>query len=159
MLAFEEKAVAALVALFSDETVGVVAQLRAIELDLGLDANALPDPEAIEGAALPMDARSPLIQVFEEASEPLAAGHRHDLADVDCTVGVSFNGDSDVAAGELVARRYLQALRMCLKASPTCLGAVGQAYWTDANRTLDLTYDSTTRHGRALGVRVRVQDS
>ena len=156
--AFEELAVDGLVALFGDATHGIAAQLRLIETALGLDENVIPDPEGIASAVLPADARSPLIQVYEEASEPLEAGHRHNFAEVDCTVGISYNGDSDLEASERLMRRYVQAVRMSLKASPTCLGAVGQAYWTDANRSLDLTYDSLTRHGRAVGVRVRIQD-
>lgn len=156
MYAFEEKAVAALAAHLADDTDGFVAQLRAIETELELDEGALPDPESIEDAYLPTDARSPLIQVYEEASEP--ESHRERLAFVDCTVAITYNGDSDLVASERLMRRYLQAFRMCFAASATLGGRVGQAVWTDANRSYPMTYDSVTRHARAIGVLVRVQD-
>lgn len=155
---FEELAVAAVVAALEDETFGLAVQLGALRTLLTLTTADLPDPEAIEGAAVPSDARSPLVQVFDAAAQPLQAGHRHHLAEVDLTIGVSYNGDANVAAGELVVRRYLGAIRDVLDASPTCGGRVSQAWWTDANRELDITYDSITRHTRAIGVNVRVHD-
>lgn len=154
--AYEEIAVDGVATWLADATYGIEAQLRAIEVERTLDANTLPDPEAIEQAYLPTDARSPLVQVYEEASE--STDHRARLALVDLTVAVTFNSDSDLPAAELLLRRYLEAIRRCLAADSTCGGTVGQAVWTDANRSYPLTYDSVTRHARAIGVLVRVQD-
>lgn len=155
---FEYQAVDAVVQAFGDATFGLAVQLAALRSALSLTTDELPDPVAIEPASMPDDSRSPLVVVFDMAAEPMNAGHRHHLAGVDLTVGVVYNGDAQVTLGERVVRLYLAALRNVLDASPTCGGRVSQAWWTDANRDLEVTFKPITRHARALGVMVRVHD-
>lgn len=156
--AYEEKAVAAVAGLLADAGVGVVAQLRIIETERSLAPHTLPDPVAILDYLAPADPRSPLIQVYDVAQQNSGEQWRNRISDVEVEIGITYNGDADISAAELLMRRYIQAVRMALDASPTCLQAIGQAWAMDANRTLEMTYDSTTRHGRAIGVAVRVQD-
>lgn len=155
---YEQLAVAGVLAALADETTGLVAQLRAVETADSLDANTLPDPEAFVAAQVPTDPRSPLVQVYDEASENSGSEWRNRIAGVDVTIGVTYNGDADLEAAELVMRRYVRAVRMVFDADPTCGGIVGQVWITDANRSLEITYDSVTRHGRYLGALVRVHD-
>lgn len=156
--AYEERAVAAVAALLADGTYGIAAQLRVIETAHSLDPHTLPDPEAVIDYLAPADSRSPLVQVYDVAQENTGEQWRNAISGVEVEVAITYNSDSDISAAELVMRRFIQAVRMALHASPNCLGAVGQAWPTDANRTVEMTYDSTTRHGRAIGVVVRVQD-
>lgn len=155
---FEYKAVDAVASALADPTFGLAVQLAALRAALTLTEAELPDPAAIEPASMPDDTRSPLVVVYDLAAEPMNAGHRHHLAGVDLTVGVVYNGDARVTVGERVVRLYLAAIRNVLDASPTCGGRVSQAWWTDANRDLEVTFKSITRHARALGVMVRVHD-
>lgn len=132
------------------------AALRAVETADSLTVSSIPDPVAYVQAEVPADTRSPLVMVFDVASIPEQAGHRNHLAEVDCTIGVLYSSDADLEGAELLMRRYVRALRDVLDLDPHLGGTVAAAWWTDENRNPPMTYDSATRHGRALGVTVRV---
>lgn len=143
----------------ADETTGFAAQLRAIETDESLDANTLPDPEAIVAAEVPDDPRSPLIQVFFGARQSSGAETRNRIAQVEIVVGITYNSDADLEHAADFMDYFAEAVLRTLEADPTCGGAVGQAWSPDDNSTgLQITNDSVTRHGRYIGVFVRVHD-
>lgn len=144
--AYEEIAVDALASHLESELPG--------KLPAGND-----EPQAYVKAFVPSDGRFPLIQVYDESCEPYEdSGQRHSFAVVDCTVAVTWTGGTDQAANELVMRRYVQAIREAIMEDTTLGAQVVQAEWTDADRDFPIEDNSASRHTRALGVAVLVQD-
>lgn len=156
---YARKAREGLAAALADVTSGFVAQLRAIETAEGYDSNALPDPEAIIAYEAPEDPRSPLVQVYFAAREQGGAEVRDRIAGIECVIGITYNSDNDLETAARTMDHFEEAVLRMLEADPTCGGRVGQAWSSDSNTTgLQIINDSVTRHGRYIGVLVRVHD-
>jgi len=146
--AYEEIAVDALHSTFSTSFASTLS---------AIDSTVTP-PVAYVKAFHPADNRSPLVQIYERASEPAEAGQRNELAIVDCDLVITYNGGTDTVADEAIMRKYCEAVRTLLMTDPTLGGSVSAAFWTELARDFDIEYDSQTRHVRAFGVEVLVHD-
>lgn len=134
--------------------------LRRVEVDEGLVVGSLTDPVAVEAAELPMDNRSPLVQVFDDDGDMVA--QEEGVYAVTCLVRLSWISDTNVPAAEVWGRKYLTAITDCIRSnpllrSPTAADApqVIGALITGHDRGV-FGDESETRHHRQVPVQVRV---
>jgi len=146
--AYEEVAVDALHTTFS---ASYASTLSAID-------SSVTAPVGYVKAFHPADNRSPLVQIYDRASEPAEAGQRNELAIVDCDLIITYNGGTNTVADEAIMRKYCEAVRTLLMNDPTLGGAVAAAFWTELARDFDIDSESQTRHVRAFGIEVQVHD-
>ena len=151
---FVEKAVGALLASI---TADFETQLRAVEVDLGLDPGTLPDPEAYvqTRAEAENNNQSPMIAVYDEGFDVVQQRQR--LYTVDCSVALAMVGMADLTALVVQLRRYLTAMIQTLDLNPTLSPAVGTtALIMPGAAFAELGDRSTTRLVYVIPVQVRV---
>lgn len=126
---------------------GIVAQLRAVEADMELAANYLPDPVEVIDYPAPHDNRSPLVQVYEDAMRPEGpAGQSNGEWTVPCSVVWSFTGDADLARSQTIRRGWFDALMRTVLADVQLGGDAVHAIFRDAALVHFEGDKSTTRH-------------
>lgn len=144
----------ALDALHAQVSSDIAAALRAVETDESITADSLTDPVEVVKASVPNDNRSPLIQIYWDTM--VTVDQRNGMYDVDCVVEWTWQGGSDLAANELFAQRYLDAIYRSILDDQTLGGLVPQAIVED---TQALTFggdESATRQGHTTTVTVSV---
>lgn len=129
---------------------------RALETAQGLAENALPDPIEVVAANNPHDLRSPLIEVFDAAAR--CVNNRTNEWEVTCTIALSFTGDADVSANELMMRRYTTVMIDTLRNSATLSGVVTAVSLRDYSSDVLRGPSSATRYVFAFGVVIDVKD-
>lgn len=129
--------------------------LRAIEVELGLASGALTDPVDYVYADVPLDNRTPRVDVFEEGWRH--DDNRNDVIAIDATVVLSFLGDADLEAGKLKRRQYLTAFFRMIRADRTLGGTVNAAFCTDG-QPASKKGDSTVLHIFAQGMDLRIHE-
>ena len=129
---------------------------RALESAQGLAANTLPDPIEVIAANSPDDLRSPLIEVFDAAAR--CVNNRMNEWEVTCTIALSFAGDADTAANELMMRRYTTVMIDTLRYSATLSGAITALSLRDYSSDVLRGANSSTRYVFAFGVVCDVKD-
>lgn len=136
---------------------GLAAQLRAVETSESLSAGALTDPVDVVKARLPMDNRSPLVQIFDETwAHDLAAGQRHDIIMTVCNVVITtLSQDVDLEAAELFMRRYVTAMIETVAEDPTLGGSAMSAVITGGDSAAVVGDQSASRLAHVLEVEVR----
>ena len=136
---------------------GIAAQLRAVETSESLSAGALTDPQDVVKARLPMDNRSPLVQVFEETwAHDIAAGQRHDIITTFCNVVITtLSPDVDLEVAELFMRRYVTAMIETIATDPTLGGSAMSAVVTGGASAAIVGDNSASRLAHVLEVEVR----
>lgn len=136
---------------------GIATQLRAVETSESLTTNALTDPVDVVKARLPMDNRTPLIQVFEETwSHDTKAGQRHSIITTFCNVVLTtLSTDVDLEAAELFMRRYVTAMIETIAADPTLGGSAMSAIITGGDSAAAVGDQSASRLAHVLEVEVR----
>tara|TARA_Y100001938_G_scaffold148335_2_gene231710 strand:- start:97 stop:576 length:480 start_codon:yes stop_codon:yes gene_type:complete len=136
---------------------GIATQLRAVETSEGLTSGALTDPEAVVKARMPLDNRTPLIQVFDESwAHDAEAGQRHDMITTFCNVVLTtFSQDTDLEAAELFMRRYITAMIETIATDPTLGGAAMSAVVTGGDSAAVIGDKSASRLAHVLEVEVR----
>jgi len=131
--------------------------LRAVEVELGLDENDLPDPGAYKRADLPFDDyNNPRVDVFDEDWDIDDDG-ADIMIDVGCAIVWSHSGDADHEAGELLARRCLTAIIECIWADRS-LGSTVNACLLGPGSVGSVTEEKLTRHAFKQMVTVRLQE-
>lgn len=149
---FVEQAVERLAAYLEAEVPG---QLRIVESETGMDANALEDPLAFVRARIEWDNRVPLVGVFCSGFDP--GDMRQDIWDVECTVALVTRGGPDIVTGTLHHQRYITAVIRALMASPSLGGNVVSAVIVRGS-TGDVFGDqAATRFVYLIPVAVRVR--
>lgn len=149
---FIERAVEKLAAYLEDEVPG---QLRIVESETGMDANALQDPLAVVRAHIRWDNRVPLLGVFCSGFNP--GDQRQDIWDVECTVAVMTRAEPDLETGTTYHHRYITAIIRALIASPSLNGEVISAVISQGS-TGDVFGDqAATRLVYLIPVAVRVR--
>lgn len=132
-------------------------KLRAVETELGLDADSLTDPVEVVSNRVPFDNRSPLLEVFEEGWTWTDQANR--MLSVDLTIALSYVSDSDLGAGEQFMRRYITALIDTIHADQTLGGTVTAAILTDGSSAVARGDSSASRFVYTQGLEVRVNDA
>ena len=136
---------------------GIAAQLRAVETSESLTSGALTDPQDVVKARLPMDNRSPLVQVFEESwAHDTDAGQRHSMITTFCNVVITtLSQDADLEAAELFMRRYVTAAIETVAADPSLGGSAMSAIVTGGDSAAVIGDQSASRFAHVLEVEVR----
>ena len=136
---------------------GIAAQLRAVETSESLSTNALTDPQAVVKARMPLDNRSPMVQVFEETwAHDMAAGQRHRIITTNCNVVITtLSHDADLEAAELFVRRYVTAMVETIANDPTLGGAAMSAVIMGGDSAAFVGDQSASRIAHVLDVEVR----
>lgn len=117
--AYLERAVEALI----DHLRGNLAdELGNYEWEWGLSSGSIPRPVAFVAHRADFDNRSPLICAFDDGAR--FADDRPFILQTRVPVLLSYEGDAQIAAGELVARRYCAAIIDCVRRDPTLGGEV-----------------------------------
>jgi hypothetical protein len=129
---------------------------RDLEAAQGLTVNTLPDPIEIVAANNPEDLRSPLIEVFDAAAR--CVNNRMNEWEVTCTIAMSFSGDADISANELMMRRYTTVMIDTLRNSATLSGVVSAVSLRDYSSDVLRGANSATRYVFAFGVVCDVRD-
>ena len=132
------------------------AFLRATEVELGLEADELDDPVDVVLSNLPMDTRSPLLEVFCESMRPVDL--RNKIWSAEVSVAATYNSDADLEAGELFIYRYVSALSECFRESPSLDGRVVSCELTDTSFTSFRGPRTATRKIGVVGLEVTVQE-
>lgn len=133
----------------------IAAQLRIVETDQSMTASSLTDPVEVVKARLPFDNRSPLLQVYDEGWQELAAPRNHVMV-VDCTIVLGYVGDANLYNAERFCRRYMTAVRQTIMADATLGGNVAAAVITGGDSAAAIGDDSTTRIIYTMSVDVHV---
>jgi hypothetical protein len=130
---------------------------RALETQQGLAVNTLPDLVAVVAANNPDDVRSPLVEVFDAAAR--CVNNRTNEWELTCTIALSFAGDADTVANELMMRRYTTVMIDTLRHDVTLGGAVTAMSLRDYSSDVLRGGKSATRYVFAFGVVCDVKDT
>lgn len=145
---------AAVVALLDTMTADLVASLRSVETELGLDADSLTDPIEIEAAELAQDNRSPLIQIFSTSETP-ENEPRNAVWDIEVVCALTYTGVPDKAVNDRFLGAYVQAMEEVIEDDPLLQGKAiaARVRSVDSGSIGD---SSQVRSVRALTVDVQV---
>ena len=147
-------------ALYTQINADLPGKLTDVETDSSLAAGALPAPVAILKYQAPADMRTPLVQIYDLGLSPHDEdGQRHGVYDVPCRVTLAVGSDADIAAGEVKARRYVDALMRSVVNDSTLGGSAVQCLFTGAQASLELNESTPTRHVYDFDFDVTVQST
>jgi hypothetical protein len=152
IMRFSEKAIESM-ALFIEG--GINAQLRLVETDRGLASGSLPNwAEVCRGLTTLLD-NWPHFEVWE--TKVSCQSYLEDIYEVDCKVGLAIVGDADLSAGQLMLRRYEEAMLRLLRSDRTLGGRVLEAVESSLEAGITKE-DESIRHGFVMDITIALHE-
>lgn len=135
-------------------------ELRQVETDNSLTANALTDPEAYVKYRAPFDNRSPIIQIYDEGGGPAEGdgSQRTGIFSFRILVVLLYAGEGDFEINEVFVRRYATAMLRTVLKDITLGGTVIHSILMASGHRRDVA-DNTTiyKYGTGWDVEVNSQ--